>query len=101
WGSVTGRLVTPDGEPMTGVQVSAFASAKKGDTTKIGFLPGHVSPGKDGKFRLDGLAPGLAYNLGVAKGYYGLETEGPELKGLTIKAGKTKDLGDIRVKPMP
>jgi RNA polymerase sigma factor (sigma-70 family) len=101
WGSVTGRLVTPDGEPLPGVQVSAFASAKKGETTKFGFLPGRVSPGKDGKFRLDGLAPGLAYNLGVSKGYYGLETEGPELKGLTIKPGETKDLGDIRVKPMP
>ncbi len=50
---------------------------------------------------LEGLAPGLIYQLGVAKGYYGLQTSGPSLKGLTIKSGETKDLGEIQVKPMP
>jgi hypothetical protein len=50
---------------------------------------------------LEGLAPGLIYQLGVAKGYYGLQTSGPSLKGLTIKSGETRDLGEIQVKPMP
>ncbi len=101
WGSVTGRLVTPDGEPLNGVEVAAYGSMKKEDAGRVGFLSGRARPGKDGTFRLDGLAPGLAYNLSVVKGYYGLETEGPPLKGLTVKPGETKDLGEVRVKSGP
>jgi hypothetical protein len=100
WGSVTGRLVTfTGGEPLTGVEVGAHGSAKKEDAAKVGFLPGEAPPGKDGKFRLDGLIPGLTYHLGVFKRPYGLETD-PKLDAVTVKPGETKDLGDIRVKPM-
>jgi RNA polymerase sigma factor (sigma-70 family) len=100
WGSVTGRLVTPDGEPLTGVEVAALGSSKK-EAPRVGFLPGPARPGKDGRFRLDGLAPGLNYNLSVMKDNYGLETDGPSLKVITIKTGESRDLGDIHVKPRP
>jgi hypothetical protein len=100
WGSVTGRLVTPAGDPLTNVEVAAHGIGKKEDAERVGFLPGKARPDKDGKFRLDGLVPGLAYDFGVQKGYYGLETAGPSLKGITIKLGETKELGDIQVKPV-
>ena len=38
-GSVIGRLVTPDGEPLTDVEVAAHGSGKKEDTGRVGFLP--------------------------------------------------------------
>jgi hypothetical protein len=99
WGSVTGRLVTFTGEePQTSVEVAAYGSAKKEDAGLVGFLPGKIRPGKDGKFQLGGLVPGLKYNLSVVKDNYVLETEGPSLKGIMIKPGETSDLGDIRVK---
>jgi RNA polymerase sigma factor (sigma-70 family) len=87
WGSVRGRLVTPDGVPMTNVSIG------------IGSLP-RVQPGKDGKFRIDGLAPGLKYNLSVTKESYLLESSGKGVKDLTTRPGETKDLGDVEVKPM-
>lgn len=88
WGSVTGRLVKPDGEPMTNVWVN------------INHLP-RVKPDKDGKFRIDGLSRSLKYSVHVVKDPgYGLEITGKEIKDITIKPGETKELGEIQVKPM-
>ncbi len=86
WGTLTGRLVKPDGEPMTNVNIYAGSRAGQLD--------------KDGKFRIDGLAPGLKYGLTVIKAPYRLEISGKDIKDLTIRPGDTKDLGDIQVKPM-
>jgi RNA polymerase sigma factor (sigma-70 family) len=86
WGSVTGRLVKPDGEPMT--NVSIYAGSRSGQ------------PDKEGKFRIDGLAPGLKFGLTVIKPPYSLELSGKDVKELTTRPGETKDLGDIQVKPM-
>jgi len=88
WGSVTGRLVKPDGEPMIDVSID------------IGHLL-RVRAGKDGKFRIDGLSRGLKYSVRVVKDPgYGLEISGKDIKDITIKPGETRDLGDIHVKPM-
>jgi hypothetical protein len=88
WGSVTGRLVKPDGEPMTNVWID------------IGHVP-RVQAGKDGRFRIDGLSRGLKYSVSVIKdpGYV-LETSGKNIKDLTLKPSEVKDLGDIEVRPM-
>jgi RNA polymerase sigma factor (sigma-70 family) len=88
WGSVTGRLVKPDGEPMADVWID------------VGHVP-RVRAGKDGKFRIDGLSRGLKYSVNVVKdpGYV-LESSGKDLKDFTIEPGETRHLGDIQVKPM-
>jgi RNA polymerase sigma factor (sigma-70 family) len=86
WGVVTGRLVKPDGEPMT--DVSIYAGSRGGQ------------PDKEGKFRIDGLVPGQKFGLKVIKPPYSLEVSGKETKDLTTRPGETKDLGDIQVKPM-
>jgi hypothetical protein len=86
WGILTGRLLKPDGEPMTNVNIYAGS--------RVGQLD------KDGKFRIDGLAPGLKYGLSVTKAPYRLEISGKDIKDLTIRPSETKDLGDIQVKPM-
>jgi RNA polymerase sigma factor (sigma-70 family) len=87
WGTFTGRLVTPDGEPMTNVTIHAGSRGGQ--------------PDKDGKFRIDGLAPGLKYSLSVIKEpSYGLEIISKNAKDLTVKPAETKNLGDIQVKPV-
>jgi hypothetical protein len=86
WGVVTGRLVKPDGEPMTNVTI--YAGPRGGQ------------PDKEGKFRIDGLAPGMKFGLTVLKPPYQLEISGKDVKDLTLRPGETKNLGDIRVKPM-
>jgi RNA polymerase sigma factor (sigma-70 family) len=88
WGSVTGRLVRPDGEPMKEVWID------------VRHVP-RVRVGKDGKFRIDGLARGLKYSVSVVKDPgYALEISGKNLQDFTIKPGETRELGDIQVKPM-
>ena len=56
-------------------------------------MPEHVKTDADGRFRLEGLAPGLTYELQILGngGFYGAV-----FKDLTIKAGETRDLGDVK-----
>jgi protocatechuate 3,4-dioxygenase beta subunit len=103
-GTLTGRLVNPDGQPVTDVEIFSRSGTfptpgeAKVDLNAGSFYLQRIRPGKDGKFRIEGLAPGLKYSFGVLKGNYSLETSAGE--GLTVKAGETKDLGDVQVKPM-
>jgi RNA polymerase sigma factor (sigma-70 family) len=86
WGTLTGRLITTQGEPLDGARISCGALS--------------VQTGKDGRFRIEGLAAGLKYDLFITKGFYVRYVEGSEPKGLTIKAGETKDLGELKIKPV-
>jgi RNA polymerase sigma factor (sigma-70 family) len=98
-GALTGRLVTLQGDPVAGARVACEAILKeKGQTLHPTALD--VRTGKDGRFRIEGLKPGLKYGLGVTTGSYGREIVGGEPKDLTIQAGETKNLGELRVKPM-
>ena len=88
WGIVRGRLVTEDRKPQPDVLLQVAA----------GVLPNaQFQTDKDGCFRIEGLAPGAAYTLDVVKNG---KSAGRVFTGLAIKAGETKDLGDIQVKPM-
>src|SRR5262249_8231932 len=87
-GIVTGRLVTEDGKPQPGVLLQVAD----------GVLPNaQFQTDKDGRFRIEGLAPGAAYSLDVVKNG---KSAGRVFAGLVLKAGESKDLGDIQVKPM-
>jgi RNA polymerase sigma factor (sigma-70 family) len=86
WGSVTGRLVKPDGQPMAKATISALLRSGQSD--------------KDGKFRIDGLVPGKKFGLGVTKESYYVEIRDKNVEDLSVRPGETRDLGDIQVKPM-
>jgi RNA polymerase sigma factor (sigma-70 family) len=86
WGTLTGRLVTPEGKPMMDVTIHA------------GWRSGQAD--KDGRFRIEGLAPGLKFSLSVSKGQYDLAILSKNATDLQVKPGETKDLEDIRVKPI-
>jgi RNA polymerase sigma factor (sigma-70 family) len=101
-GTLTGRLVTPDGQPVTDGQI--ISRGEPTDKPAVpnltsGSLPNGVRPGKDGKFRIAGLAPGLTYRLGLLRGFYLHELGGGAAGKLTFKPGETKALGDVVVKP--
>jgi hypothetical protein len=91
WGEITGRLVSADGVPLSGIDVGAHGTG--------GNALGRPKTGKDGRFRIEGLIPGKDYGLSAAKGYYGVELPEAVKKGVTAKSGGTTDLGDIRAKP--
>jgi RNA polymerase sigma factor (sigma-70 family) len=84
WGELTGRLLTTRGEPLTCVRVSCAA--------------GDAYPDKNGQFRIEGLTRGQTYKVYVSKEGRSLDFVGGRPKDVTLKAGETKDLGDLRVK---
>jgi RNA polymerase sigma factor (sigma-70 family) len=104
-GVLTGRLVMPDGQPVTEGQIITrgeplAAPGKAKNAPLAGSFPSGVRPGKDGKFRIAGLAPGLTYKLGLHRDIYLHELAGAAGGELTFKPGETKDLGDVVVKPI-
>jgi hypothetical protein len=87
WGTVTGRLVRPGGMPQPGVLLQV-ADRMLPNTS--------FQTDKDGRFRVEGLAPGVKYTLEVVR--KGKPT-GQVFAGLTIKAAEARDLGDVVGKP--
>jgi hypothetical protein len=79
-GSAAGRIVDQDGQPIAGWGMrllSPLGSQK-------------ITTDKEGRFRIEGLVPGLSYNL-VASRVVGLVGE------VLVEPGKQKDMGDIKV----
>ncbi len=103
WGVLTGRLVIAEGKPLTDVQIisSDFVFVPQGFEVQpldYGTLPHPVRPDKDGKFRVEGLVPGLKYGFDIMiKGNYAVRPRVPEMNKITVRSGETKDLGKISV----
>jgi RNA polymerase sigma factor (sigma-70 family) len=107
-GAVTGRVLDAEGRPWAGltvrVELTRLITAYKdlpwellqnlGPTMEL-----KTTTDRDGKFHLDGLLPGLKYNLVVSEGelkpgvtiaYY--------QEDLPIESGKTTNLGNLKSK---
>jgi RNA polymerase sigma factor (sigma-70 family) len=105
-GTITGRMVNADGKPASDGEIIALMSEPmaepgkpKVNVTMGSFSTNRLRPEKDGTFRIEGLVPGLTYKLGFIKGPYLHQLGGDAGRGLTIKAGETKKLADVEVKP--
>jgi RNA polymerase sigma factor (sigma-70 family) len=105
-GVLTGRFVTTDGKaladlelfPIVGEPLADPSAPRPKPDLTAGTFPRGIRTDKDGKFRIEGVAPGLTYRFGLRKGFYLLSPEGDAAKGATLKAGEAKDLGDLKVK---
>jgi RNA polymerase sigma factor (sigma-70 family) len=92
WGTLDGRLVTRASNPYTKGELH-FVFGPRADDVTFGSHPLHSIPrDKTGRFRVEGLVPGLKYRLGLLGG-------GRVSKELTVAPGETKDLGDVIVNP--
>jgi hypothetical protein len=116
-GAVRGRLLDPDGKPSQGLTVSLSVARTTEDykdypvqelllrslrfgsraPQRKGWHPDPASPDAEGKFRLDGLIPGLKYELTF------IDTSARQGRRPTraplpvvVSAGAVKDLGDIK-----
>ncbi len=91
-GALCGRMLTPTGQPLPGLTVLAAVGPGGHKVT--------ATTDKEGKFRVDGLLPGMRYLL--VAGYGDPEKRSTirvyREEGLTVEAGKTKDLGDLKGK---
>jgi hypothetical protein len=101
-GTVTGRLVDEDGRPRPNVRLELdYERRTAGDTEseEQSFSPPLIT-GPDGRFRIGGLVPGVAYTLAVIK--KGAKADESRYEGIlpadrwTLKPGELQDWSDVR-----
>jgi hypothetical protein len=106
-GSLTGRVVNPQGRPWAGLIVRADMDRNVATNRDLPAELSHywgslmevkTTTDREGRFRVDGLLPGLKYNVVISDGE--LTPAQPVLtayaEDLTVEAGKTRDLGDLK-----
>jgi RNA polymerase sigma factor (sigma-70 family) len=89
WGVVAGRLVDATGEPLAGrpLQLRYPALAEPG----MRLLEQSWQTNGEGRFRVEGLLPGLKHELILGKSH--------TFKDLSVGPGQTRELGDIKLDP--
>jgi len=102
-GTVTGRILDADGQPLAGADVLVSFPAYAGSELER-YRQQQRSPvrtDKDGRFKLEGVVPGLKFAFnGVRKGaMLFIPAARPQLKEVTT--GEMLDLGDIRTVSRP
>jgi RNA polymerase sigma factor (sigma-70 family) len=109
-GALAGRFVDAGGKPLAGLKVRALLNYNPEDTRGLPaevrynaqawgkLINGETTTDGKGKFRIDGLVPGLKYLLNVQKEMEFLG--GFTRDGLTVEPGKVTDLGELKDKPV-
>jgi hypothetical protein len=100
-GSVTGTLTEVDGTPLTGATVElSWQDRMRRDLYRelVRTAPA-VTTDRDGRFRIDGIVPGVPFGLAVTKGDAGYVGE-PRIGQRTVDPGQARDLGVLKVKPV-
>jgi len=89
-GSLSGRLLNDQGAPWPCIKL--FGDGVPGED--YGNTSLRLETGIDGRFLVRGLVPGRKYAiLGMSDRIWGV------LRDLTVEAGKTKDIGDVKLNP--
>jgi RNA polymerase sigma factor (sigma-70 family) len=101
YGTITGRIVDEDGRPRGGLGIMSAGGSLPERPAEQGVLPGGnigdgIRIGRDGRFRIEGLVPGLKYGATASEG---LTYFGELFHDLTVIPGEVKDLGDIKGVP--
>jgi RNA polymerase sigma factor (sigma-70 family) len=94
--AVTGRVVDLDGTPRAGVEIRVFFRPKEEPHWDWDECGSHepIKTDQGGHCRIDALSPGFDYYLSADHTSFDF--------GAGLRAGATKDLGDIRIKrPKP
>jgi hypothetical protein len=90
WGTIAGRVVDEDGQPLKGREIHSIDGIFPKRPDVQGILPDDVWVGRDGRFRIERLVPGLQY---------GARLDGELFRDVTLAPGEVKDLGDLKVVP--
>jgi RNA polymerase sigma factor (sigma-70 family) len=101
WGTILGRIVDEDGKPRGSLGLSNTRGIYPQPPADQGLLPGRTSGpgirlGRDGRFRIEGLVPGLKYGASASTGNMFL---GAVFRDVIVAPGEVKDLGDLKAIP--
>jgi protocatechuate 3,4-dioxygenase beta subunit len=94
-GTITGRVLTPEGRPWK--QTDLRVSYNRGGGTRHPHQPETVRTDDEGRFRVEGIIPGLSYQVDVA-GKPPNVTVARVASGLVLKAPEVKALGDVKAR---
>jgi hypothetical protein len=94
--TVTGRLLGPTGKPWARQDLRVYYD-KAGVAGLRQHSPEMVRSDDNGRFRVEGIIPGLRYQVGLA-GKPGEATTGSVKTGLVLKPGEVRDLGDVKAR---
>jgi hypothetical protein len=97
WGAAVGRLIDGSGKPLRDLTLWTHVKGRSrlGGGT-IEHRPGRVRTDAEGRFHIEGLAPGLAYVTSV-QSPPGRRVRPSPLEIRPLKAGETLDLGAVVV----
>jgi RNA polymerase sigma factor (sigma-70 family) len=103
WGALTGRVLDEDGRPLAGARINlSFPHPMFFEpvTWWVPPLGEVVKTDREGRFRGEGLTPGLTFRLSAARDTSFLPLAGtPDgMRTLSVRPGQTLDLGDLQVK---
>ncbi len=98
WGAVMGRVVDDEGKPRKGLLVGTLGGMALKHPETQAVLPSLVEYGRmvtdgEGRFRIEGLIPGLQYGGSAADGS---RFVGMLFRNLVVKSGESRDLGEIK-----
>jgi RNA polymerase sigma factor (sigma-70 family) len=94
-GSVTGRILDEDGQPVVGGPVRVDGERLVDPALQV--WTETVKTDRQGRYRIDGLVPGKRYTVLFGRRFSGQRVFGP----VVLQPGQRKDLGDARVKVSP
>ncbi|HUY36311.1 MAG TPA: M56 family metallopeptidase [Pirellulales bacterium] len=95
--SISGRIVDRDGKPVPdySVEVEAVSPSSVRGFEGLGHLLEWLKTGKDGRFRIELVPPGVPYALSAP-----LRRDKLEKTTAVIQPGEAVDLGDLRLQPV-
>jgi RNA polymerase sigma factor (sigma-70 family) len=104
WGVLTGRILDEDGQPAAGARLHLSFPHRmffQPATWWVSSQGEDVRTDRDGRFRAEGLTPGLEFRLSAAsdrRGFLPLAGTPDGMRVLSVQAGETRDLGDLRAR---